>query len=172
MKTYIGTKIINAKPMTRGDYNAFRGWTVPADENPADEGYLVEYTDGGKGNTDLYAGYVSWSPKEQFEGAYRETAGLTFGLALEALKRGHRVARAGWNGKGMWLSLSGVANMTRDVPAENFWSEHNARYAAEQPERVAKVLPCITMKTATGEILMGWLASQTDMLADDWTIIP
>lgn len=172
MKTYIGTKIINAKPMTRGDYNAFRGWTVPADENPADDGYLVEYTDGGKGNTDLYAGYVSWSPKEQFEKAYRETAGLTFGLALEALKRGHRVARAGWNGKGMWLSLSGVANMTRDVPAENFWSEHNASYAAEQPERMAKVLPCITMKTATGEILMGWLASQTDMLADDWSILP
>lgn len=172
MKTYIGTKIINAKPMTRGDYNAFLGWTVPADENPADDGYLVEYTDGGKGNTDLYAGYVIWSPKEQFEKAYRETAGLTFGLALEALKRGHRVARAGWNGKGMWLSLSGVANMTRDVPAENFWSEHNASYAAEQPERVAKVLPCITMKTATGEILMGWLASQTDMLADDWSILP
>lgn len=171
MKTYIGTKIINAMPMTRESYNALRGWTLPANENGDDEGYLVEYTDGGQPNHPDFAGYVSWSPKEQFEGAYRETSGLTFGLALEALKRGAKVARSGWNGKGMWLSLSGVGVMTRDVPPEGFWSENNARYAAEQPERVAKVLPCITMKTATGEILMGWLASQSDMLAEDWMVL-
>lgn len=71
MKTYIGTKLINAKPMRRDDYNFFRGWTLPADENGADEGYLVEYTDGGKPNT-TYAGYVSWSPKAQFDAAYLE----------------------------------------------------------------------------------------------------
>ena len=147
MKTYIGTKIIKAAPLRNSN---------------GQDGYQVMYPDG----------YTSWSPKDVFEEAYRETSGINFGLALEAMKRGHRVARAGWNGKGMWLSLSGVANVTRDVPAESFWSEHNARYAAEQPDRVAKVLPCITMKTATGEILMGWLASQTDMLADDWTILP
>jgi hypothetical protein len=47
MKTYTGTKTINAKPMTRGDYNKFRGWEIPADEDPAEAGYLVEYTDGG-----------------------------------------------------------------------------------------------------------------------------
>lgn len=171
MKTYLGTKLIRALPMTRANYNEFRGWTLPANENGDDAGYLVEYLDGGKPNTTQYAGYVSWSPAEQFEQAYRSTTGLTFGLALEALKLGQCVARQGWNGKGMWLSMSGVANMTRDVPAEAFWSEHNARYAAEQPDRIAKVLPCITMKTATGEILMGWLASQTDMLADDWQIL-
>lgn len=70
MKTYIGTKIVRAVPMTRLQYNEFRGWTVPADENPADEGYLVEYMDGGKPNTAAYDGYVSWSPKEQFDKAY------------------------------------------------------------------------------------------------------
>ncbi len=37
MKTYIGTKILNAKPMTRGDYNTVRGWTLPDNENGADE---------------------------------------------------------------------------------------------------------------------------------------
>ena len=63
MKTYIGTKIIEAEPMTRGEYNQFRGWTIPADENPDDEGYRVVYPDG----------YVSWSPKEVFENDYRET---------------------------------------------------------------------------------------------------
>lgn len=71
MKTYTGTKIVNAKPMTRGEYNIFRGWELPADENGSDEGYLVEYTDGGKANTTAYTGYVSWSPKDVFERAYR-----------------------------------------------------------------------------------------------------
>ena len=72
MKRYIGTKVINATPMTRLAYNQFRGWALPANENGEDAGYLVEYTDGGSRNTETYAGYVSWSPKEQFEGAYRE----------------------------------------------------------------------------------------------------
>lgn len=46
MKQYIGTKIIKAKPMTRGEYNKLREWEIPENENPADEGYLVEYSDG------------------------------------------------------------------------------------------------------------------------------
>lgn len=71
----------------------------------------------------------------------------------------------------MWLSISGVANIPREIPARSFWSKHNAEYAAAQPGAVAKVLPCITMKTATGEILMGWLASQTDMLAEDLVVL-
>lgn len=46
--------------MTRGEYNDYRGWTVPKDENPNDEGYMVKYADD----------YVSWSPKETFEKSY------------------------------------------------------------------------------------------------------
>lgn len=61
MQTYIGTKIIQAEPLTLGAYNERRGWTIPADEDPAREGYFVSYPDG----------YVSWSPKEVFEEAYR-----------------------------------------------------------------------------------------------------
>ena len=171
MKTYIGTKLIRALPMTRANYNEFRGWELPADENGDDAGYLVEYLDGGKPNTPQYMGYVSWSPAEQFDKAYRPTVALTFGLALEALKMGKKVARAGWNGKGMWLSLSGVVSMPAEVAAEKFWSSNNRQYALDNGGS-AKVLPCITMKTATGEILMGWLASQTDMLADDWQVVP
>lgn len=168
MKTFIGVKLINAKPMTRAEYNTFRGWTLPADENGADEGFLVEYIDGGKANTEQYQGYVSWSPKDVFERAYRPVDGLTFGLAIESMKSGKKVARAGWNGKGMWLSLS--CDGTREVAAENFWSPHNAAFARENGGK-ATVLPSITMKTASGEILMGWLASQTDMLAEDWQIV-
>ena len=45
MKKYVGTKVIEAKPMNRGDYNNYRGWQIPADENPEDTGYLVKYSD-------------------------------------------------------------------------------------------------------------------------------
>lgn len=76
MKTYIGVKVVNATPMNRQAYNEFRGWQVPENENPQDEGYLVEYQDSavqpelaGKAN-----GYVSWSPKEVFEQSYSTTA--------------------------------------------------------------------------------------------------
>lgn len=94
---------------------------------------------------------------------------MNFGQAIEELKAGYRVARAGWNGKSMWLALSGDG--VRNIPASSFWSPLNAEYAREQGGS-AKVLPCITMKTAGGEILMGWLASQTDMLAEDWMRVP
>lgn len=60
MKKYIGTKLIEAKPMTRGEYNEYRGWTIPPDENPEDPGYLVKYSDS----------YESWSPKDVFDSAY------------------------------------------------------------------------------------------------------
>lgn len=71
MQTYIGTKTIKASPMTRGDYNVLRGWELPADENGADAGFLVEYVDGGKANHPDFAGYVSWSPADVFERAYK-----------------------------------------------------------------------------------------------------
>ena len=60
MKKYIGTKLIEAKPMTLGEYNKYRGWTIPPDENPDDPGYLVKYPDS----------YVTWSPKNVFDSAY------------------------------------------------------------------------------------------------------
>lgn len=93
---------------------------------------------------------------------------LNFGQALELLKQGKKVARAGWNGKGMWLSLSGPTMGVRYVDADAFWSKNNADFARTQEECMAPVLPCVTMKTAQGEIMMGWVPTQTDMLAEDW----
>lgn len=140
--------------MTRLAYNDFRGWQLPADENGADQGYLVEYLDGGKPNTDRFDGYVSWSPKEVFEKAYRPVSGLSFGLAIEALKQGKKVARDGWNGKGMWLKL-----VPADI-ADKVAFEYEALDGA----------PWIGMKTADDKFVP-WLASQTDVLAEDWQII-
>ncbi len=56
-------------------------------------------------------------------------------------------------------------------PADSFWAGPNRNYALANGG-TAKVLPAFTIKTATGEILMGWLASQTEMLADDWQNMP
>lgn len=167
MQTYIGTKLVRMQPMTRGEYNDFRGWLLPADENPEDEGYLVEYLDGGAPNTPHYAGYVSWSPKAQADAAYRPTSGMSFGLAIEALKKGARVARAGWNGKGMWLALTPGSV----IPFEA--ARSGACKAQAEAEGVASItiLSHIDMCAADGSIVIGWLASQTDMLADDWAIV-
>ena len=71
MNKYVGIKFVRAKPMTRLAYYQLRGWTLPEDENGDDQGYLVEYLDGGKPNLQGYEGYVSWTPKEQFDNAYR-----------------------------------------------------------------------------------------------------
>lgn len=71
MKTYVGTKTIKATPMNRLAYNEYRGWKLPEDENGEDEGMLVEYLDGGKSNHPNHVGYISWSPLDVFEKAYK-----------------------------------------------------------------------------------------------------
>lgn len=170
MSSYIGVKLINARPMNRVDYNNLRGWKLPEDENGLDDGFLVEYIDGGKTNTEMYTGYVSWSPKDVFEKAYKKTTGMTFGLAIEALKKGLKVSRVGWNGKGMYLWLMPSA----EVKAE-WCKELHLKELAEQNGGSILALGSIRMYThdSTGRkaILTGWLASQSDMLAEDWEII-
>lgn len=93
---------------------------------------------------------------------------MDFGAALAHIKDGGRARRAGWNGKDMWIAY-GKGN--RALPAEAFWNQHTQDFAANQPGRVAEVLPYILFKTADNKILMGWLASQTDMLAEDWELL-
>lgn len=151
--------IVEATPMTRGQSNSLRGRETPANENAADEGYHVVYPDG----------YESWCPKAQFEAAGRPIDGMTFGQAIEAMKQGKKVARRGWNGKGMWLCIP-LCDGPKEIPATGIWGKPNAEYAEQNGGKVT-VVPYITMKAADGTIVMGWLASQTDMLADDWVIV-
>lgn len=148
MQKYIGTKQIEARPMTRGDYNIYRGWQIPADEDPADEGYLVRHSDV----------YESWSPKAQFEEAYRPCNNLTFGIAIEMIKRGFKVARKGWNGKKQYIQLAtaiSYKSMDGDVV--------NCEHESIGNKAIAFV--------GTSGVQMGWLASQADMLAEDWVIV-
>lgn len=159
MKEYIGTKIIRAKEMSRTEYNKFRGFELPENEY---EGYLVEYLDEGKANTDEYDNYVSWSPKNVFEKAYKASGNLTFGDALAYLKAGKKLARKeGWNGKGMFIFLvQGSKFKVNRPPLLGIYKE-----GAEIVYQ-----PHIDMKTANGTIVP-WLSSQSDMLAEDWEIV-
>lgn len=146
MKQYIGTKIIQAEPASRGDCH--KGPHILSAEAAAQDGYRVRYPDG----------YESWSPKEVFEEAYRLTDALSFGFAIEAAKKGKRIARKGWNGKGQYVELaSGIGYVGPDGRTVN------AEHAAIGNKAFAFV--------GTSGVQMGWLASQADMLADDWIIL-
>ena len=81
---------------------------------------------------------------------------MNFGQALEALKLGSKVSRAGWNGKSMWLKL---------IPRDDWTVE--AKHEADVIGLIG--LPWIGMKTAD-DCFVPWLASQTDILAEDWMI--
>ena len=161
MNRYLGVKQINAKAMTREEYNELRGWTVPADENPDDEGYLVEYVDGGKPCHPDFAGYISWSPKDVFERAYRPTIGMTFGLAVEAMEQGAKVARAGWNGAGMFAYYV----PENSYPAQTGVAKQHFGDGALVPYRAY-----LALKTAQGDVAT-WAPSCSDALAEDWLIV-
>lgn len=153
MQQYIGTKLVTSTPMNRADYNTYRGWTLPENEDGSDDGYLVEYQDGGKPNDSRHAGYISWSPKAQHDAAYRPCDAMTFGLAVEALKKGMRVSRAGWNGKGMWLEYV----PTNGVDLAYIRMSYPVTGLQSGPYHNGARVP--------------WLASQTDVLAEDWQIV-
>lgn len=89
---------------------------------------------------------------------------MDFGMALIALKRGETVARAGWNGKGMFLTLQDGST----VNGNDMRNEGAKKYYADTQCTIA---PHIDMKAADGTYVVGWLASQTDMLAEDWEIV-
>ena len=170
MKQYIGSKIVQAEPAYRlkGTLSSGEevyeiisvadcldpdtidhGETKTVEGVTAEQGYKVRYEDG----------YESWSPKDVFEQAYRMVDGLNFGLALEAMKQGRRVTRRGWNGKGMYIFLADTVDL------------HTMADLSELAGEV-EGLPCIVMRNAQRKLVPGWLASQTDMLADDWVLLP
>ena len=154
MKQYIGTKLIEAEPAYRCTDG--QGHIVitddPSEAFPnfpgVEDGYRVRYPDG----------YVSWSPKAVFEEAYRPTTRMSFGLAIEAAKKGHRISRAGWNGKGQYVELATGISYAR-TGGEIVNAEHDA------------IGNRALAFVGTSGVQMGWLASQADMLADDWAIL-
>lgn len=160
---YEGTKRLYATPMTRGEYNAYRGWESPAGENPADSGYLVEYQDGGKANDSRHAGYISWSPADVFERTYKPVSavGVTFGQALEAIKAGQRIARTGWNGKGMFVYLVPPAS----YPVQTGAAKAHFGEGAMVPYNAYMAIKNVDNTVST------WVPSVNDCLATDWGVV-
>lgn len=91
---------------------------------------------------------------------------MNFGKAIEALKQGKKVARKGWNGKNMFLWLKPAA-----IVKAEWCKDPMLKAFAESNGGEIPALGTICMLTAQKEILSGWLASQSDMLAEDWEVI-
>ena len=160
-KQYILNKIIKATPMTRGCCYEMLGKTIMAnDERPEDKGYHVICSEDKE----------LWCPQAEFEARCQPIEGMTFGMAIEALKKGHKVARRGWNGKGMFLWLKPAT-----IVKAEWCKDEMLREIVESNGGEILGLGTICMYThdSTGRkaVLSGWLASQSDMLYDDWEIV-
>jgi len=214
MNKYLGVKLVNASSCKENSFREEKG-LLPEAENR--DGYKVVYEDG----------YTSWSPKDVFEKAYKKfdetkfgiiidvdtrtgnwyfvgiendiakTQNLSFGDAIESMKNGKKVARVGWNGKGMYLKLiqgypvnghlhpamgkyhedertDDVTTAMFNIPETNPDGSPNITQG-----KPGQMLSYIVMKTAGYSDYWGegfsdyvpWLASQTDILADDWVIV-
>lgn len=121
-------------------------------EKEGNRGYGVVYEDG----------YKSWSPRSTFEEAYRKSGELNFGHALMALNEGRRVARTGWNGKGQFVFLRHSSTHIVDHRSPLAGSFPNGTRIEEQAH--------LRIKSTQGTTAP-WVASQTDLLAEDWEIV-
>ena len=93
---------------------------------------------------------------------------MDFGVALMNLKEGHRVARKGWNGKGMYVFLATGVNFRTEADLSEFNPTRTEEFNELNAVEVGDVL---VLRTAQGTLQPGWLASQADMLAEDWVIL-
>lgn len=120
------------------------------------------------GNIEETPWFEKYTDRQDFE----VTEGtLGYDVAIRALKNGRIVAREGWNGKGMWLFMQ-IGNTVPASFIPNFKSlpENVKQKLADRGTDVV-FNSSITMMTATGELQPGWLASQSDMLAEDWEVL-
>lgn len=151
MKKYIGVKIIGAEPISLVDAEEKLQRKIKVGNEP---GYLVYYPDG----------YMSWSPKNVFDEAYRRVDNMTFGLAVEALKKRYKVARKGWNGKGMFVVYQ--KGYPQGIPSNKQTAE--AWGMSEGDLFICQ--PYLQIKNVDGSHSM-WVPSINDVLAEDWMIV-
>ena len=117
----------------------------------------------------LFPRDILWVMGNDWEVVGEETAAVpadtySFGDAINFLKAGKKVARKGWNGKGMFLVLCPGS----EVPADHMRVKPVKKFYQLEGRTSVIIAPHIDLKAADGTYVTGWLASQTDMLADDW----
>lgn len=134
------------------------GQSICVDPNNFNEeiGRTVAYNDAFDSLLESEGYYRKTLPSQTNQ---EEQTEFSFGYAVELLKQGQRVARKGWNGKGMFLLLIAGASVTEPI-----------NDCCSDPQEVGlPVLGAIYMKTADNK-LVPWLARQTDVLSEDWVI--
>jgi hypothetical protein len=114
---------------------------------------------------------------------------MNFGAAIELAKQGKCISRSGWNGKNMFvfmrpadeLSVDFIINKVKSLPQslKDYYSQcththENAGVQTEisKEEAMVSFTAYLCLKAADGSIVNGWLASQTDILAEDWQELP
>ncbi len=160
MPKYIGTKVVQAKPMPLKDAQYVLGREIkPATDE--EDGYLVVYNDG----------YRSWSPKSVFDVAYRKLGEMDFGKAIEALKAGLAVRRKGWNGKGLFVVKQipshiegGIIPKMQSLPqsAKNILLSRDGAHI----DYINQML-IINLDGRADS----WIPSSSDVFAEDWEVV-
>jgi len=140
-------------------------------DNVEKDGMSIKYDDG----------YIGWCPTDIFEQRNMPLTALDFSGAIYALKAGFAIARRGWNGKGMFLTLVKGSfdgevlgfDGTEQPKADHQSSIDGIKLGLFELGDKGTVtrLPHIQMRTATGSLVNGWLDSQADLLAEDWQVI-
>lgn len=148
---YIAHELVNAVPALCIGGDIYRkDAPIPCHDEDVtvQDGYEVTYADGFK----------SFCEKEYFERVARPTVGMSFGLAIEAMKQGRSVARRGWNGKNQHIELASCIS----------YVSPGGGVVNVQHEAIGNMAVAFV---GTSGVQMGWLASQADMLAEDWIIV-
>lgn len=158
MKRYVGMVYIGAKPMCRGTYNDLRGWNIPTDENPMDEGYIVQQPGGN----------ITWYPKAELEEVYKDVMGsnLNFSQALDLVKSGIclGMARKGWNGKDMMVVYQ--KGYPEGIPC----NKNTAEAWGLNEGDLFKCRPYLQLRCADGTHAM-WSPSGSDVICEDWMLV-
>lgn len=142
------------QPMKLGTYFANRKWSLPSDMDSEAPGYLIMNSEG----------LTVWIEEAEFEQLYGDSLRMSFGCALDMLKSGCKVARTGWNGKGMFIVYR--QGYMDGIPC----NEATAKAFGYKEGDLFIQRPYLQMRCADGTHQM-WLASQSDLLADDWCIV-
>lgn len=154
---YKTNKIVEVEEMSRLEYVLSRGWTLPEDENHLKDErvFKVYYKDG----------YISMCPKDKFlEDAKPLNEEFTFGEAVELLKKGYKVSRKGWNGKGMFVVYQ------KGYPNGISANKNTAEAWRINEGDLFKVNPYLQIKNVNGSHSM-WVPSINDCLSEDWEVV-
>ena len=142
---------------TQGVARHERGNTYPGLLN------LISLADTLGISIDEYIGRVEQdgAGSHGYRGERRKMKNMTFGEAIEAVKKGKRIAREGWNGKGQYVFLADDVGFYTDADISDLSGRADGVY----------VHAMLVIRTACGDLQPGWLASQADMLESDWMIV-